>query len=182
MPLLLKANQDSSPNQEIIQRAGEIIVAGGVVAFPTETVYGLAALASQHEAVERVYLLKDRSLGKSLSILVADPTQLQEWVETIPTEAHRLMKRFWPGPLTLVFHAGKHLPAILTAGTGKIGVRISSHPVAHALVLAVGAPITATSANTSGASSCRSAKEVLSQLGSNLEVVLDVSSTGGAGG
>jgi L-threonylcarbamoyladenylate synthase len=180
MPLVLKADPHFSPSQEAIQRAAEIIITGGVVAFPTETFYGLAALASRHEAVERVYLLKDRPLDKSLSILIADPAQLQDWVKAIPAEANRLMQRFWPGPLTLVFPAAKHLPAILTAGTGKIGVRISSHPVAHALVLAVGAPITATSANKSGATSCRSAEEVLSQLGSDLEVILDGGLTPGS--
>jgi L-threonylcarbamoyladenylate synthase len=76
-------------------------VDGGVLAFPTETFYGLAALATDREAVERVYLLKRRAVDKSLSILIADLVELQNWVEVIPPEAHHLMARFWPGPLTL---------------------------------------------------------------------------------
>ena len=179
MPHILKVDQAFSRSQEIISQAAQIILSGGVLAFPTETFYGLAALASDQEAVERVYLVKRRSPNKSLSILVADLVQLQNWVAAIPTEAHQLMERYWPGPLTIVFAAAKHLPTNLTAGTGKVGVRISPHPIAHALVKAVGAPITATSANRSGAPSCRSCTEVLTQLGSDLEAVLDAGLTPG---
>jgi L-threonylcarbamoyladenylate synthase len=179
MPIMLRVDQDSSRSEEVIGRAAQMVLRGGVLAFPTETFYGLAALASDREAVERVYLLKKRSPAKSLSILVADLVELGNWVETIPVEAHHLMACFWPGPLTLVFAAAKHLPTNLTAGTGKVGVRISSHPIAHALVKAVGAPITATSANRSGAPSCRSSAEVLAQLGEELEAVLDAGLTPG---
>jgi L-threonylcarbamoyladenylate synthase len=126
-----------------------------------------------------VYLLKQRPVHKSLSILIANPAELQDCVQTIPTEAHHLMAHFWPGPLTIVFTAAKHLPANLTAGTGKVGVRLSPHPVAQALVEAVGIPITATSANRSGEPSCRSTDNVLAQLGSDLEAILDAGLTPG---
>ncbi len=179
MPDILKVDQASSRTGEAINQAAQIIQSGSVVAFPTETFYGLAALASDREAVERVYSIKNRSRNKSISILVEDLTHLQIWVEAIPIEAHQLMERFWPGPLTLVFAAARHVPTNLTAGTGKVGVRISPHPIAQALVKAVGAPITATSANRSGAPSCRSSAEVLTQLGSDLAAVLDAGLTPG---
>ncbi len=179
MPLIFKADLDSPRSEEVVSQAAQIILRGGVLAFPTETYYGLAALASDREAVERVYSLKRRPPDKSLSILIADLAELKNWVMAIPNEAHNLMARFWPGPLTLVFAAAKHVPASLTAGTGKVGVRISPHPIAQALVQAVGAPITATSANRSGAPSCRNSTEVLAQLGSDLDAVLDAGLTPG---
>lgn len=179
MPLVLKVDQDPSPSEGVIRQAAQIVLSGGVLAFPTETFYGLAALASDREAVQRVYVLKRRPPDKSLSILIADLAELENWVATIPTEAYHLMVRFWPGPLTLVFAATEYLPTNLTANTGKVGVRISANPIAHALVRAVGAPITATSANRSGEPSCRSSAEVLAQLGADLEAVLDAGLTPG---
>jgi len=179
MPLILKVDQDPSRSEEVIRQAAQLIVNGAVVAFPTETFYGLAALATADKAIEKVFLLKKRPDHKSLNILIAEMAELSGLVETIPKEAHQLAVRFWPGPLTLVFTAAKHLPTKLTAGTGKIGVRISPHPVAQALVRAVGAPITATSANLSGSPTCRSSSEVLAQLGSDLEVILEAGLTPG---
>jgi L-threonylcarbamoyladenylate synthase len=179
MPLILKVDKDSTPREAAIRQAARLIRNGTVVAFPTETFYGLAALATDHQAIARLYLLKRRSVQKSLSILLADLSELDYWIEDLTSDAHRLAASFWPGPLTLVFTAGKTLPTNLTAGTGKIAVRISSHPVAQALVQAVGGPITATSANRSGFPNCRSCEEVLSQLGSDLEAILDAGLTPG---
>jgi len=179
MPLILKVEKDPSRSEEAIKRAAELIVKGGVVAFPTETFYGLAALATDYQAIDKLYQLKKRPAQKSLSILIADPAELADWIETIPKQALHLMARFWPGPLTLVFAAAIHLPTNLTADTGKIGVRSSSHQVAQALVREVGAPITATSANRSKSPSCRSAGEVITQLGSDLEAILDAGLTPG---
>ena len=179
MPLILKVEKDPSRSEEAIKRAAQLIVKGGVVAFPTETFYGLAALATDYQAIDKLYQLKKRPAQKSLSILIADPAELDDWIETIPNQALHLMARFWPGPLTLVFAAAIHLPTNLTADTGKIGVRSSSHQVAQALVREVGAPITATSANRSKSPSCRSAGEVITQLGSDLEAILDAGLTPG---
>jgi L-threonylcarbamoyladenylate synthase len=179
MPLVLKVDQDPSRSEKVIREAAQLIVNGAVVAFPTETFYGLAALATAEKAIEKVFLLKKRPDHKSVNILIVEMAELSGLVETIPKEAHHLAARFWPGPLTLVFAAAKHLPTKLTGGTGKIGVRISSHPVARALVRAVGAPITATSANLSGSPSCRSSSEVLAQLGSDLEAILEAGLTPG---
>ena len=173
MPLTLKVNEDPAKSEVVIREAAQLILNGCVVAFPTETFYGLAALATHREAIERVYLLKRRPVHKSLSILIGDLEDLQDLVEAIPIEAQKLAARFWPGPLTLVFAAAKRLPTNLTAGTGKIGIRISPHPVAQALVRAVGKPITATSANRSGSPNCRRSSEVLAQLGSDLDAIVD---------
>jgi L-threonylcarbamoyladenylate synthase len=179
MTLRLKVEEDSSQREEAIRKAARLIHQGSVVAFPTETFYGLAALATDSQAIAKVYLLKKRAVHKSLSILVADLKELDKWIENLSHEARHLAASFWPGPLTLVCAAGEKLPTNLTAGTGKIAVRISSHPVAQALVQAVGVPITATSANQSGSPSCRSCEEVLSQLGQDLEAILDAGLTPG---
>jgi L-threonylcarbamoyladenylate synthase len=173
MTTVLKACEDEWVIREAVGRAAEVIRGGGVVAYPTETVYGLGALASHREAIARVYRLKHRARHKPLSILLEDLAQLQPLVRAITPGTRSLMARFWPGPLTLLLPAAEDLPEILTAGTGKVGVRISSHPVARELVAAVGAPITATSANRSGAPSCRTSGEVLDQLGDELALILD---------
>jgi L-threonylcarbamoyladenylate synthase len=179
MTLILKVEKDPHRSEAAIRQAARLIRHGSVVAFPTETFYGLAALATDHKAVARVYLLKKRGLHKSLSILIADLSELDHWIENLSREARHLATSFWPGPLTLVCQAGKRLPTSLTAGTGKIAVRISSHPVAQALVQAVGGPITATSANRAGSPSCRSCEQVISQLGQDLEAILDAGLTPG---
>jgi L-threonylcarbamoyladenylate synthase len=174
MTNVLKAWEDERViHHEAIGRAAEFIRSGGVVAYPTETVYGLGALASHNEAMARIYRLKHRACHKPLSILIHDPTQLEPLVRALAPRTRSLMARFWPGPLTLLLPAAEHLPEILTAGTGRVGVRISSHPVARELVAAVGAPITATSANRSGAPSCRTSEQVLEQMGEELALILD---------
>ncbi len=173
MTTVLKASEDEWVIREAVGGAAEVIRGGGVVAYPTETVYGLGALASHREAVAWVYRLKHRARHKPLSILIEDPAQLEPLVRAITPGTRSLMARFWPGPLTLLLPAAEDLPEILTAGTGKVGVRISSHAVARELVAAVGAPITATSANRSGAPSCRTSEEVLEQMGDELALILD---------
>lgn len=173
MTTVLKACEDEWVMHEAIGRAAEVIRGGGVVAYPTETVYGLGALVFHREAVASLYRLKHRARRKPLSILVQDTAQLEPLVRAITPGTRSLMARFWPGPLTLLLPAAEDLPEILTAGSGKVGVRISSHPVARELVAALGAPITATSANRSGAPSCRTSEEVLEQMGDELALILD---------
>jgi L-threonylcarbamoyladenylate synthase len=182
MTTVLRACHDQRIAWEAVGQAAEVIRGGGVVAYPTETVYGLGALALHEAAVERIYGLKQRQRYKPLSILIEDPSELEGLVQTIPNSARALMARFWPGPLTLLFLAAGQLPSILTGRGGKLAVRVSSHPVARELVRAVGAPITATSANRSGAPSCRTGEEVLAQLGGRLELILDGGLTPGSEG
>jgi len=182
MTTILCACGDRGVAREAIVRAAEVICGGGVVAYPTETVYGLGALALHAAALEQIYGLKQRLRHKPLSILIEDSDALEGLVQAIPAKARALMARFWPGPLTLLFAAAEPLPSVLTGRGGKVGVRVSSHPVARELVRAVGAPITATSANRSGAPSCRTGEEVLSQLRGRLEFILDGGLTPGSEG
>jgi L-threonylcarbamoyladenylate synthase len=162
-----------------IEKASQKILEGGVVAFPTETFYGLGADALELEALRKVFQIKGREENKPLLLLVADRTWLPELVKKIPPVAEQLIERFWPGPLTLVFEASPNLPSILTAHTGQIGLRISSHPVAQALVQAVGRAITATSANVTGQPSASLASEVFQTLGKQVDAILDGGKTAG---
>ena len=162
-----------------IEKASQIILRGGVVAFPTETFYGLGADVLDLEALQKVFQIKRREENKPLLLLVADQTWLPELVKEIPPVAGQLMEKFWPGPLTLVFQASPHLLSILTANTGRVGLRISSHPVAQALVQAVGRAITATSANITGQPSASLASEVSQALGKGVDAILDGGRTAG---
>jgi L-threonylcarbamoyladenylate synthase len=162
-----------------IEKASQKILEGGVLAFPTETFYGLGADALELEALRKVFQIKGREENKPLLLLVADRTWLPGLVKKIPPVAEQLIERFWPGPLTLVFEASPNLPSILTAHTGQIGLRISSHPVAQALVQAVGRAITATSANVTGQPSASLASEVFQTLGKQVDAILDGGKTAG---
>jgi len=162
-----------------ISQASQMILNGGVVAFPTETFYGLGADALNEKALKKIFQVKGRYESKPLPLLIANRTWLSGLVKKISPRAESLMERFWPGPLTLVFEASPHLPNLLTANTGKVGIRISSHPIAQALVQAVGRPITGTSANRSGYPSASISAEVLRALGEQVEAIIDGGKTKG---
>ena len=165
-----------------IKKAAQIILRGGIIAFPTETFYGLAADALNEAALKKIFRVKKREEGKPLLLLIADKSWLKALVQNISPLAERLMDRFWPGPLTLVFNASPQLSPLLTANTGKIGVRLSLHPVNQALVQAVGRAITGTSANLSGQPGTLTAREVFQSLGESLDAVLDGGKTAGGPG
>jgi len=165
--------------QTAIGTAAKTLLTGGLVAYPTETFYGLAVDARNEEAIKRLFSVKKRPAGRPVLILIASIESLAQYVVSIPPIARRLMASFWPGDLTLVFEAGPLVSPLLTGGTGKIGIRLSSHPVATALARAVKAPITGTSANISGQPACRSAKEVLNCLGNGIDLILDADETAG---
>jgi L-threonylcarbamoyladenylate synthase len=170
------------PDPQGIERAAQIVLQGGIVAFPTETFYGLAADAWSERALEKVFAMKGREESKPLLLLVAEAGWVPALVERISPLAERLMEQFWPGPLTLVFEASPQLSPLLTAGSGKIGLRVSSHPAALALTRAAGRAITGTSANLSGQPSASLAAEVLRSLGEAVDAVLDGGKTvGGIG-
>ncbi len=162
-----------------IQEARQVILHGGVVAFPTETFYGLGADALDEKALQKIFQTKGREENKPLLLLVAERTWVPSLVKKISPTAERLMEKFWPGPLTLIFEASFHLPSILTANTGKVGLRISSHPVAQALVQAVSRAITGTSANLSGHPSASFPTEVFQTLGNQIDAILDGGKTPG---
>lgn len=172
----------SEPNQPLIFKAAQIIMAGGVVAYPTETFYGLGVDAFNVHAIERIYHIKKRDPSKPILVIIENQRHLKELVSDIPPVAKELIKRFWPGPLTIIFRASLKVPAILTGNTGTIGIRISSHPVASDLLRAVGRPITATSANISGQLGLVSALDVLKTFENGLDLILDGGITQGKNG
>jgi len=167
---------------EAIVTACKVLRAGGVVAFPTETYYGLAVDPFNPAALSRLFTLKGRAADKPVLLIVENPSQLSTLVAEIPRSFVLLMERFWPGPLTLVFPGAPSLSGMLTGGRDTIGVRVSSHPVARQLVRAFGGPITATSANFSGHPAAVTAGGVRDQFGPEVDAVLDGGATPGGQG
>ncbi|MFH2121418.1 MAG: L-threonylcarbamoyladenylate synthase [Pseudomonadota bacterium] len=181
MALYLKIDP-GKPDEEKLTEAVRILLEGGVTAFPTETFYGLGADARNEEAVEKIFRIKGRNFRNPLSVIVANDREVIPLVEEIPATAEILMQTFWPGPLTLIFRAAPSVSSRLTGGTGKIGIRVSSHPVARFLAAALSGPLTATSANLSGGPECSSADAVIRTLGDLPDAVIDGGPTpGGAG-
>jgi L-threonylcarbamoyladenylate synthase len=167
------------PEAETVRLAADVLKTKGLVAFPTETFYGLGADALAPEAVRRVFEVKGRPRGKPVLVLVASVSMAESLVVEIPSQARALINRHWPGPLTLVLRARREIESAVTAGTGTIGIRMPGHPVALALVQAAGTPLTAPSANLSGASPPTTAGEVLEVFDGKIEVVLDGGPTPG---
>jgi L-threonylcarbamoyladenylate synthase len=161
------------PHADLIDAAVRILERGGVIAFPTGSLYGLGADALNASAVDRVFAIKKRTSDKPLLILVPDRKVVFDLAAEVPPAAKRLMDRFWPGQVTIVFKTFPELPSNLTAGTGKIGIRLPGHPVAKALVAAFGRPITGTSANPSGHKGCHRIAELDPKLIEQLDLVLD---------
>jgi L-threonylcarbamoyladenylate synthase len=169
----------SFPGPSLLQEAVSCLAGGGLVAFPTETFYGLGANAGDRQAVERVFAVKGRPEWKPLLVLVDSREMAESLAVEVPETARDLMERYWPGPLTLVFKASSGLPPELTAGTGTIGIRMPGHPVALGLVKAAGFPITAPSANPSGAPAPTTAGEVYEGLKGAIDLILDGGPTKG---
>ncbi|WP_027717608.1 L-threonylcarbamoyladenylate synthase [Desulfovirgula thermocuniculi] len=162
------------PDPQVLARAGKILRRGGLVAFPTETVYGLGASALDPRAVARIFEVKGRPQDNPLIVHVAGPGEVAGLVEgEVPPQASLLIKLFWPGPLTLVLPAAPHLPPQVTAGLPTVALRMPAHPVALGLIAAAGVPVAAPSANLSGRPSPTTAQHVLEDLGGRIEAVLD---------
>jgi L-threonylcarbamoyladenylate synthase len=168
-----------APAGPALAEAAAAIRAGRLVAFPTETFYGLGAHALEASAVARVFRVKGRPAGKPLLVLVDSLAMVTRVAADIPPRARRLMARYWPGPLTLVLPAREDVPPALTGRGRTVGVRLSAHPVARALVATAGVPVTAPSANLHGAPSPRTADEVVAGLGDRIDLVLDGGRTPG---
>lgn len=162
------------PTHDLINEAAFVIKNGGVIAFPTQHLYGLGADAFNTDAVKRVFEIKQRPDDKPLLVLIDKHYDLTGLVQNVPYAATRIMERFWPGAVTIVFKAKYTLPASLTAGTDRIGVRMPEHPVALALTNAVQGPITATSANITGHSGCSLASDLDPKITDKLDLILDV--------
>jgi L-threonylcarbamoyladenylate synthase len=163
----------SHPDTKVISRAAAIIRAGGLVAFPTETVYGLGANALDETAVQRVFEAKGRPASNPLIAHVSDADGAARLVRTWPETAARLAAAFWPGPLTLVLEKAEIVPHAVTAGLSQVAVRVPAHPVALALLRAADLPIVAPSANPSAAVSPTTAAHVERYLRDKLDLILD---------
>lgn len=163
----------ASVSKSIWKQVRDIFKKGGMIAYPTETFYGLGVDPFNESAIEKLFALKGREADKPISILVKDKKMLTEVAEEIPLSAEILIKKFWPGPLTIIFKAKKIIPSLITGSTGKIGVRISSNPITQKLLEAIDAPITATSANPSGEKSPVTAREVMDYFENEVDLILD---------
>ncbi len=157
----------------VLARAAEILRAGGTVAFPTETVYGLGANAFDALAVEEIFLAKQRPAWDPLIVHVSDVAMLHQVAASVPVLAQKLIDAFWPGPLTLLLSKRSAVPAAVTAGRALVGVRMPSHPVARALIAAAGVPVSAPSANRFGHTSPTTAQHVIDDLDGRIDLVLD---------
>jgi len=167
----------SAHDPDAIPLALEILRSGGLVAFPTDTVYGVGSLAFNQTAIESIYAAKDRPLEKAIPILIGDAGDLEKVAVEVPALARRLAARFWPGPLTIILPKHPDLPPAVSA-TSTVGVRVPDHAVARALLRAAG-PMAVTSANLSGRESPRTAEEVLAQLQGRIPLVVDGGETPG---
>jgi L-threonylcarbamoyladenylate synthase len=165
------------PSEEEIARAAQIIRRGGLVAFPTETVYGLGANALDPEAVARIFEVKRRPLASPLIVHVSDEAMARTLTADWPERAHQLAKRFWPGPLTLVLKKGEIVPDLVTAGLDSVAVRVPNHPVALELIRLAGVPIAAPSANRFTEISPTTAAHVRHSLGDTIDILLDGGAT-----
>lgn len=160
-----------------IETALTILKTGGIVAFPTDTVYGLGALAFDNKAIESIYTAKDRPIEKAIPILIGDWSDLDKVADNTPDMALRFSARFWPGPLTCIVPKKRTLPPAISA-TSTVALRIPDHPDARALLHAAG-PMAVTSANISGLQSPTTAQEVYAQLHGRIPLILDGGKTPG---
>jgi len=159
--------------QQQVEQATTILKQGGIVAYPTDTVYGVGAAINIEPAVARVYQIKGRPHSRALPILIADKSQIADVAEVVPPLAWRLADKFWPGALTMVLLKSESVPNIVTGGGKSVAVRIADHPIPIALVRGLGVPIAGTSANLSGSPSALTAEEVRAQLGDRVDLIID---------
>ena len=173
----MKTELLSAKSPNAITSALEILLSGGLVAFPTDTVYGVGALAFHEKAIEQIYIAKDRPMDKAIPILIGDNEDLSKVADEIPIFAMKLIDRFWPGPLTVLVPKKPTLPDGVSA-TSTVGVRVPDHDIARALLRLAG-PMAVTSANISGQPSPTTAAQVHAQLGGRIAMILDGGDTPG---
>mgnify|MGYP001772603429 CR=1 FL=1 len=171
-PLVIKTSPEN-PDISGLKTAARILREGGIVAFPTETVYGLGAIYDNSQAVLKVYRVKGRPIENPLILHIAS----KDWISAvscdIPPHALKLADKFWPGPLTMILHKSPSVPEIVTAGLPKVAVRMPAHPIAELLIKEVGKPIAAPSANKSGRPSPTSAQHVLEDFDGEIDAIID---------
>jgi L-threonylcarbamoyladenylate synthase len=166
-------SQVAEPDPAAIRRAAAILRSGGLVAFPTETVYGLGADARSHSAVKRIFAAKGRPADHPLIVHIGDADQLSAWCSSIPDAARQLAQAFWPGPLTMILKRAEGVIDAVTGGQATIGLRVPGHPVARALLQEFGDGIAAPSANRFGRISPTTAAHVMAELGDAADMILD---------
>ena len=170
MPQILKVD----PNTEaVFANARTVLLAGGVIAFPTDTFYGLGVDPFNREAVNRVFELKGREKNKPLILLISSRVQLETMVKEITPAHSALIHKFWPGPLTLLFKPGSVIPENVSAGSNRIGIRQPGNTMTRNLISALGQPITAASANLAGESPPITAKQVQQSFGNRVDLIID---------
>ncbi len=173
----MKTDVISATSPDAIRRALEVLQTGGLVAFPTDTVYGVGAMAFDGKAVESIYTAKDRPVEKAIPVLLGDIDDMERIASNVPEMAKKLADRFWPGPLTTLVPKHRNLPESVTA-TSTVGVRVPDHPIARALLRAAG-PLATTSANLSGDATPSTAGQVQAQLNGRIPLILDGGTTPG---
>jgi L-threonylcarbamoyladenylate synthase len=164
---------------EFWEESRKALKGNGIIAVPTDTFYALAANPFQEAALSRLFALKQRAPEKPVLLLINGPAMLSQVAREIPPAAIRLMARFWPGPLTIIFPSQPQLPRMITAGTGTIGVRRPRQPLTRRLITELGYPITGTSANRSGRPPLTRADEVVREFGDEVDLVLEAGDCAG---
>ena len=160
-------------SSKAIENLQSVLNSGGVIAFPTDTFYGLGADPFNPDAISKIFRIKQRPADKPLLVLIHSLDQLQDLTHGVTNNARKLMEHIWPGPLTLIFQAAPGLPDALTAGTGTIGIRLPGHPFTLMFLEALDRPLTAPSANISNAEEPKTAQEISSALGKELDWIVD---------
>lgn len=163
----------TADSKDAIARAVQILTTGGLIVFPTDTVYGVGAHAFNATAVEHLYAVKERPHDKAIPVLLASAADLSLVAREVSPSARRLAKTFWPGALTMVLFCHPALPPVLTAGGNSVAVRVPDHPTTWTVITALDAPLAASSANLSGQPSPVTAEEVIAQLGGRVALILD---------
>ena len=166
-------NPSESEIEKQIKRAVTILRQSGLVAYPTDTVYGLGACMTDIAAVDRIFQVKGRPKGMALPVLLADQAQIEQIVTSVPPAAQLLADAFFPGALTIILPKSDTVPDIITGGGKTVAFRIPNHPVPIALIKQLGKPIVGTSANLSGLDSALTAAEVIKQIGDKIDMVID---------
>jgi len=176
---MLKLSLYENPVEEVVIEALKILKNSGIVAYPTESFYALGVMANDEVALKKLYGLKKRPLEKAMPVIVGNNDVLKSIVKLIPPHAEKLMKKFWPGPLTIIFEAKDTLPELLTSSKDRVAVRIPGNSFALCLAKAADFPITATSANPSGKEPSQEPERVIEYFGEDIDLVVDGRKTPG---
>ncbi len=161
------------PQHHLLEKAADVLKSGGVIGYPTETIYGIGCSAFNSKAVDRVFQLKNRDRGKAMIIIAGDTVQVREMVTSIPEDAEKLIENFWPGPLTIVFEASSLIKEFAFGKSKTIAIRIPDSIICMELIKESGFPIISTSANLSGQAPATDAQQVAEFFGAQLDLIVD---------